>query len=107
MFCRENFDMLCDAIDEVTYNEDKSLKPGARVNLYYLLLKSIKSMRDRMYLEKNEACYAELSAFYKYFKSSEDTIRSARYSLANTKLKKLEAHLIYLSTKIYKFINTF
>jgi len=48
MFCRENFDMLCDAIDEVTYNEDKSLKPGARVNLYYLLLKSIKSMRDRM-----------------------------------------------------------
>jgi len=32
--------------------------------------------------------YKELSAFYKYFKSNEDTIRYARYSLANTKLKK-------------------
>jgi len=29
-----------------------------------------------------------LSAFYKYFKSNEHTIRSARYSLSNTKLKK-------------------
>lgn len=88
IFQRENFDVLCEAIDDVTYDEDQMLKPGARVNLYYLLLKSIKSMRDRMFLEKNDVCYAELNAFYTYFKSNEETVRSARYSLANTKLKK-------------------
>lgn len=87
MFNRENFDELCDSID-VTYYEDNELKPGARLNLYYLLLKSVKSLRDRMYLSKNDEMYKELSALYKYFKSNEDTIRSARYSLANTKLKK-------------------
>ena len=54
MFSRENFDSLCDAVEEVITNEDKTMKTGLRQNIFFLLIKSCKKLRDRLYLEKNE-----------------------------------------------------
>jgi integrase len=89
MFCRENFEVLCEAIEDITVNEDKTVKSGSRVNLYYLLLKSIKKLRDRMFLEKIDNLYKDLRNYCEFFKSNEAAITtSARYFLEHTNLKK-------------------
>lgn len=89
MFVRDNFEDLCNAIDIVTMKEDKSLKAGMRHNLYYLLVKSVKRLRDRMFLEKKEELSGELDKFLMCVKSNEDIIvSSARYDLEKKKLKK-------------------
>ena len=89
MFCRENFNILCEAVDEVTTSEKAELKAGARMNLYYLLLKSTKLLRDKLFLQKEDVHYDELNKFYEYLKANEDVIKDAIYSLNNRSLKQL------------------
>lgn len=89
LFNRENFDHLCDAIDDITLTEDNHVKGGARLTIYYNLLKSSKKIRDKLFLEKKEDQYSEMSKFYEFLKNSEETIiRNARYSLEMNSLSK-------------------
>lgn len=89
LLCRENFDHLCDAIDDITLGEGNTVKGGARLGLYYNLLKSSKKIRDKLFLEKRDNQHSEMNKFYEFLKSNEDMIvRNARYTLDNNSLKK-------------------
>lgn len=89
MFIRENYDNLCHAIDTITTKEDKTMKAGSRQLLYFLLLKSLKKLRDKMFIEKKDDMWNDLNQYYNFFKSNEDAIiLSARYQLENNRLKK-------------------
>jgi len=85
IFNRENFDHVCDAIDDITLTEDNHVKGGASLAIYYNLLKSAKKIRDKLFLEKKEDQYSEMTKFYEFLKNNEETIvRNARYSLVMT-----------------------
>ena len=89
LFCRENFDTLCDCIDNLTRKEDKSLKSGQRKNMYYMLVRSGKRLRDKLFQEKKDDLSSELNSFIRLLKSNEDTLLSnALYNLEKAKLKK-------------------
>lgn len=89
MFCRDNFDHMCIAIEKLTTSEDDHMKAGLRTNLAAVITKSCKHLRDRLFLEKKEVESNEMEAFLKYLKSNRDLIISiANYELELTRLKK-------------------
>ena len=46
MFNRANFSELSEAIEDYTTDSEKKLKPGLKQNLYYLLKRSAKVIKD-------------------------------------------------------------
>lgn len=56
-----------------------SSKAGMRHNLNYLLVKSVKRLRDRMFLEKKDELSGELDKFLMCVKSNEDIIVSSEF----------------------------
>jgi hypothetical protein len=82
MFCRENFDFLCDSIENLTRLDNNNIKSGQRKNMYYMLNRSGKRLRDKWYQEKEDTLSEELNSFLRLLKSNEDTLlSSALYNL--------------------------
>ncbi|MEO0685885.1 MAG: hypothetical protein AAFY76_12775 [Cyanobacteria bacterium J06649_11] len=89
LFIRENFDIMCDSIDIITKKEDGAIKSGQRKNIYYMLVRSAKRLRDKLFQEKNDELSSELNSFLRLLKSNEDVlISNALYNLENQKLRK-------------------
>ena len=87
MFCRENFDNMCIAIERLTTGEDDQMKAGLRKNLSSVLTRSCKQLRDHLFLQKKEVESNELGAYLKCLKSNRDLIlSSANYKLELTRL---------------------
>lgn len=76
IFFRENFQCLCNVIDELTFNEDKTLKPGLRQNFFYLIKKAAKIIFGFQNMKGNENLPEEIKRFVICFDSNEDSLVS-------------------------------
>ena len=54
MFTRDNFPQLRSVIDIYTLNEDACIKPGLKQNLYYLLKRASKTLREILLSERRD-----------------------------------------------------
>ncbi|XP_057311957.1 uncharacterized protein LOC130649644 isoform X1 [Hydractinia symbiolongicarpus] len=90
MFVRKNFTCFTDAIDAVTLNVDRSLKPGLRQNVFYIINKSVKILYAHQYMLANEEEASEIEKFMVCYKANEDCmVSSARYELEKKRLVKI------------------
>ena len=89
LFIRENFNAMCDCFEIITTHEDGTIKSGQRKNVYYMLVRTGKRLRDKLFQEKQDDLSNELNSFLRLLKSSEDVLLSnALYNLENQKLRK-------------------
>ena len=80
MFSRQNFEELCEAFDQVTYTEEKKMKPGLRQNLFYIVKKAGKILQAYSFMKCGEMLSKEIEKFLICFNGSEDELVSgARY----------------------------
>lgn len=89
LFDRDNFDHLSDAVENITKYEDQKMKAGQRKNYYYLLRRTGKKFRDRLYQMRDDALSNEVNSFLRVLKSNQDILlNKALYNLEKTKQKK-------------------
>lgn len=89
LFNRDNFDHLCDCIDAMTTGENNEMKSGQRKNLYYMLRRVGKELRDKLYQDKEEVLSSEVNSFLRTLKSNKShLLLNALYNLEQSKLKK-------------------